>query len=180
MSGNSRYLYKIVFHSFVSRCRLWTCEQPLNLTRMLKKMRTSLFLLLNVFLAYVGAQSEYCYYDDEDPYIQFSTKTAYELIRARQPQTSTPDSKFEFYLLEVWIGFSRSAFFSPSWWQTLSSRLWPLHRKSANNFWIILFFAVAMSIFTSVPTSGPPTIVLVTLRIFSDTKYILYLQLAHP
>jgi len=49
-----------------------------------------LFIIVCAYVTYVKAQDKYCYYDDKEPYIQFSTKSAYELIRAKHQPSTVP------------------------------------------------------------------------------------------
>lgn len=44
------------------------------------------FITFN-YLKSSTAEENYCYFHDNDPYIQFATKSAYELVRAKKTQT---------------------------------------------------------------------------------------------
>ena len=48
------------------------------------------FVCAFVKYEYAKAEDKYCYWEEQDPYIQFSTKSAYELIRAKKLPSSVP------------------------------------------------------------------------------------------
>lgn len=47
-------------------------------------LRLLFLLVFGNAVKYCQADEEYCYSDDKDPYVQFGSKTAYEVVRAQK------------------------------------------------------------------------------------------------